>query len=1320
MVQLAPLEEGGVEGPAEDPAMDAEIEAKVAVVPLRAPAAPTAEEIEEHEASGHCNYRSWCRACIAGRGRSNAHVAADSDEHALPTVAIDYAYLGDPTASDEEKASPILVLKSAKDRWISSEVYPAKGVQHEWCAKRLGHELAMVPWNRFVLKSDQEPAIVSLKNEAVKVMMKLNGKSVVLEESPVGDSESNGLAEGAVKEAKGVIRSLRFSLEDLHGIEISHSSAILPWLVRHAGSMISRGRRGIDGRTAFELRRGKPYRRKLPPFGEKVMWLKAGKPKSRLEDRWKEGLFLGVQDRSDEVVVGTRDGVFKARSVKRLDGVQRRDASLVQEMKGVPWQPIPIEQGGSADMEVPAIFVAAAPVVKREEIPEVMEPQEPLRRSLYVRKADIEKFGMTPGCPGCTSLLTGGKVVHSAACRARIEEKTRESGDVEMIRRVDEARARKRALQEAAGPPSPAQEGQREEMRGVEDAGGGGAAGGAASSGSAGVDEEGARDAKRVRAEAREEMMMVASMEALGEGDTTDIMEIFCPDRFTSKASAFGLKSGVALDLRTGWNLNDPVQVAKAWALWEETQPRFLVLSPMCKAFSTLQNLNKGSVKYEEVLKEGINHLKMCMEFAEAQRKRGGLFLFEHPWSAWSWKLGMVKHVMEQEGVLVVEGHQCAYGQSSVDPDGVRRLVKKPTGWMTNSALIAEVLAKRCANERLPLADHHQHALMVGGRAAPMERYPPRLVTAVLKALRNEMILAGCVCALEVGQTLEEEELVVSAAKGGPYQEIFDRVTGQALDTEGVAKARAEEMEYMRQLKVFEYVTEEEARACTGRAPISVDWVDVNKGDDRRPELRSRLVAQETRRVSTLGPEDVAAVFAATPPLEALRFLLSRAVTEDKEDRQAETVLIFLDISRAHLHSPVRREVFVRACAEDVDCPAGCCWKLLKAMYGLRDAGASFDKKVETIMESRGYAVGLFNPCLCFEKVSKVGIFRHGDDFVVHGGRGPGSVFVEELKKELIVKVRGVLGPRREMGDVDEMVILNRIVRWVPARGASLEYISIEADARHVQVLAQQLGLTEKSKAVGTPGVRQSGPRGDELDAERRQVFRSATMRLAYLSQDRPEIAYASKETARCMSCPDEAAWIALKRAARFCMGRPRVIWKFEKQGPVTVLDVWSDSDHAGCTRTRRSTSCSALMVGRHLLKFTSTTQTVIALSSGESEFYGLVKSVAIGLGAKAMAKDLGVELAVRVRYDATAGAGIANRRGVGRVRHLDTQALWIQRHIQEGRVKLTKVLGTDNAADLGTKHLDAAAMWKLLGVVGVQAIEGRSAKALEICGGTA
>ena len=59
----------------------------------------------------------------------------------------------------------------------------------------------------------------------------------------------------------------------------------------------------------------------------------------------------------------------------------------------------------------------------------------------------------------------------------------------------------------------------------------------------------------------------------------------------------------------------------------------------------------------------------------------------------------------------------------------------------------------------------------------------------------------------------------------------------------------------------------------TGKPPITVRWVEVNKGDDDNPNIRSRLVAREIR----MSGQD--SIFAPTPPLESMRMVLSHAVT---------------------------------------------------------------------------------------------------------------------------------------------------------------------------------------------------------------------------------------------------------------------------------------------------------------------------------------------------------------------------------------------------------------------------------------------------------
>ena len=136
---------------------------------------------------------------------------------------------------------------------------------------------------------------------------------------------------------------------------------------------------------------------------------------------------------------------------------------------------------------------------------------------------------------------------------------------------------------------------------------------------------------------------------------------------------------------------------------------------------------------------------------------------------------------------------------------------------------------------------------------------------------------------------------------------------------------------------------------------------------------------------------------------------------------------------------------------------------------------------------------------------------------------------------------------------------------------------------------------------------------------------------------------------------------------------------------------------------------------GKHLLRSTATTQGVLALSSGESEFYAVVKTSSIGSGSVHMVRDMGVKMdtPLEIYMDATAGIGIASRRGVGRIRHIHTPALWLQRTIHEGRVVLNKVKGTVNPADIGTKYVDSKTIlqaWKQMGFV---LLEGRSDLAL-------
>ena len=127
-------------------------------------------------------------------------------------------------------------------------------------------------------------------------------------------------------------------------------------------------------------------------------------------------------------------------------------------------------------------------------------------------------------------------------------------------------------------------------------------------------------------------------------------------------------------------------------------------------------------------------------------------------------------------------------------------------------------------------------------------------------------------------------------------------------------------------------------------------------------------------------------------------------------------------------------------------------------------------------------------------------------------------------------------------------------------------------------------------------------------------------------------------------------------------------------------------------------------MVGGQVLKTWSSTLASVALSSGEAEFYGVVRAAGQGLGYQSLLRDLCVDLPVRIWTDSTAAIGMCSRQGLGGQRHIATHSLWVQQGLRTGRYSLHKVAGEANPADLFTKHMPSrerlSALVRLFGCV--------------------
>jgi hypothetical protein len=309
------------------------------------------------------------------------------------------------------------------------------------------------------------------------------------------------------------------------------------------------------------------------------------------------------------------------------------------------------------------------------------------------------------------------------------------------------------------------------------------------------------------------------------------------------------------------------------------------------------------------------------------------------------------------------------------------------------------------------------------------------------------------------------------------------------------------------------------------------------------------------------------------------------------------------------------------------------------------------------------------------------------------------------LEDKYKLKVETLSGAKE---DVQEVKILNKIVRWTD------EGIELEADPRHAELVVRELGL-EKATASKTAGVKanREEEEEEELSREEARRYRAVAARLNYLAPDRVDIGYSVKEAARSMAKPRVADWDKLKRIGRYLVGRPRLVSKFAWQRDTRMVTTYSDSDWAGCAESRKSTSGGIVMIGTHILKSYSKQQRTVALSSAEAELHAMVAASSETLGILGLLRDMGHDtMEGEVYCDSSAALGIAQRQGMGKLRHVRTQALWVQEVRSEGRLNYKKVLGSRNPADALTKYVPGVLMDKHMETIGVEVRGGRASSA--------
>ena len=340
---------------------------------------------------------------------------------------------------------------------------------------------------------------------------------------------------------------------------------------------------------------------------------------------------------------------------------------------------------------------------------------------------------------------------------------------------------------------------------------------------------------------------------------------------------------------------------------------------------------------------------------------------------------------------------------------------------------------------------------------------------------------------------------------------------------------------------------------------------------------------------------------------------------------------------------------------------AGGDWIVCRNIPGQRvGARAWFDHISQFLKDSLGFQSCVLNPCLL--RNEKMMVLVHVDGMMVMGeGQYMREVFIPMLKNKFELSCHLL------EKDGDELSFLKRAYKLLED-GISImpgKYIQ-----NMLEIFESAHGLVKRSKVPCDASI-QTADSSEPLGAEDSALYRSLVGMAIYLGQERYDICFCVKELASKMSLPTVVAMARLRKLLGYLKETSTYSLKLGFSGgdhvrnfggeDELVLVTYSDANWSGHHEHRRSTSAGVHVLNGCFLYGSSRTQKVVALSSAESELHALVSSVADGIYTCRCLEFL-VDFPIKhvALIDNAAACSLANKRCVGKIRHLSGKLLWV------------------------------------------------------------
>ncbi|GKC34615.1 putative ribonuclease H-like domain-containing protein [Tanacetum coccineum] len=369
-----------------------------------------------------------------------------------------------------------------------------------------------------------------------------------------------------------------------------------------------------------------------------------------------------------------------------------------------------------------------------------------------------------------------------------------------------------------------------------------------------------------------------------------------------------------------------------------------------------------------------------------------------------------------------------------------------------------------------------------------------------------------------------------------------------------------------------------------GKRAIGTKWVFRNKKDERGIVIRNKanLVAQGHRQEEGIDYEEV---FAPVARIEAIRLFLAY-------DSFMDFLVYKMDVKSAFLYGTIKEEVYVTQPPGFKD-PNNLdkVYKVVKALYRLHQAPRSWYETLANYLLGNGFKRGKIDQTSFIKK-------QKGDILLVH-------VYVYDIifgstNKELCTGFEKLMKDKFQMSSMGELTFFLGLQVQQKEDG-----IFISQD-KYVDKILKKFNYTDVKSASTLVDLEKPLVKDGDANNVDVHLYRSMIGSLMYLTTSRPDIMFAVCACARFQVTPKTSHLLAVKRIFRYLKGKPTLGLWYSRDSPFELV-AYTDSDYAGATQDRKSTTGGCQFLGNRLISWQCKKQTVVATSTTKAEYVAAV-----------------------------------------------------------------------------------------------------------------